>query len=297
MKQVLTEFTGFQNRLFNSTYGEQAANWLYDLVCDAIRDRKADGVECRKVKHRLFDQPSVIVRIPGTSSNERERNETVIIGAHLDSIGTQRFNPESRAPGADDDGMCFETCMFFQCVLTCLLEIGSGVVALVEILHILMKGTFLRTKRTIELHWYAAEEVGLRGSQDIATQYKVEQKSVAGMLMMDMIGYSPNKADSVIGIVTDFVDPALTELLRTLVATYVGIPFRERKCGRPCSDHASWNLLGFPACRVFESDKMQNPNNHSENDTVDTIDFDHVANFVKLTMAYALELADVDETT
>jgi leucyl aminopeptidase len=37
----------------------------------------------------------------------------------------------------------------------------------------------------IEFHWYAAEEGGLLGSQDIAAAYEKEGVDVRGMLQMD----------------------------------------------------------------------------------------------------------------
>lgn len=37
----------------------------------------------------------------------------------------------------------------------------------------------------VEFHWYAAEEGGLLGSQDIASAYEKEGANVRGMLQMD----------------------------------------------------------------------------------------------------------------
>ena len=37
----------------------------------------------------------------------------------------------------------------------------------------------------VEFHWYAGEEGGLLGSQDIAASYEQEGKNVKGMFQMD----------------------------------------------------------------------------------------------------------------
>ena len=81
--------------------------------------------------------------IPGTS-DAQATGPVVIIGAHLDSINkTDHTTP---APGADDD--------------------ASGIATLVEIVQQIATG-HLTFQRTVELHAYAAEEVGLVGSLDV----------------------------------------------------------------------------------------------------------------------------------
>lgn len=64
-------------------------------------------------------------------------------------------NEQSIAPGADDD--------------------ASGIASLSEIIRVLRDNNF-RPKRSVALMAYAAEEVGLRGSQDLANQYKAQGK-------------------------------------------------------------------------------------------------------------------------
>jgi hypothetical protein len=52
-----------------------------------------------------------------------------------------------------------------------------------EVFRVLAKNGF-RGSRSIEFHAYAAEEVGLRGSQAIASTYQKEGKVVAGMMQL-----------------------------------------------------------------------------------------------------------------
>ena len=95
----------------------------------------------------------------------------MILGAHLDSINR---SDESQAPGADDN--------------------ASGIAAQTEILRIL-KAANATFARNIEIHAYAAEEVGLLGSADLASQASSSGKLITAMLQMDMIGYSATTND------------------------------------------------------------------------------------------------------
>src|SRR5690606_36016742 len=91
-----------------------------------------------------------------------------------------------------------------------------------------------KPNRTIEFHLYAAEEIGLRGSQEIANLYKSQGKKVAGMLMMDQTSWKGK--DDAIGVLTDYVSPELTQFLRMLVDAYSGKKWKNIRCGYACTD-------------------------------------------------------------
>lgn len=136
-------------------------------------------------------------------------------------------------PGADDD--------------------GSGSITNMEIFTILCeaqsKGLF-NLKYPLEFHWYAAEEVGLRGSQDVAAQYKKLNKKVMAVLHFDMTGYR-GKSDSM-GVITDYVDKDLTKFLKSIISQYTNKNILESKCNYACSDHASYTKAGFRSAFPFE---------------------------------------------
>lgn len=84
----------------------------------------------------------------------------------MDSINSN--SPTSgRAPGADDD--------------------GTGTVNLMEAFRVLLAAGF-RPTNPVEFHWYAAEEVGLLGSQAIANSYKSAGVNVKAFMELDMSG-------------------------------------------------------------------------------------------------------------
>ena len=166
IKANLDQFTSFHNRYFASEYGAQSAKWLLDLITSTIKEAGADkyGVTVKPFAHK-WAQHSIILSIPGKS------NSTVVVGAHQDSANyLDRI--DGRAPGADDD--------------------GSGTMTILEVLRVLLASKDIlegRAENTIEFHWFAAEEAGLLGSQDVFREYEKTGRDVKAMLQQDMTGF------------------------------------------------------------------------------------------------------------
>jgi len=273
LQNHLETFTGFYTRYYKSSYGAKSSAWLLTTVDEIVKDSGADkyGAIVQPFKHP-WGQHSVIATIPGKS------NATVVIGAHQDSINL--FLPDFlAAPGADDD--------------------GSGTVTIMEALRVLLTSKdFIKgnAENTVEFHWYSAEEGGLLGSQAIFSEYEKTGRDVKAMLQQDMTGYiqktlEQGKNESV-GVITDFVDPSLTEFIKKIITEYCDIPYTETKCGYACSDHASASKAGYPAAFVIESDFENSDDKiHSTEDTIDRLSFDHMIQHAKLTLGLVYELA------
>lgn len=276
MRKHLEKFTSFHTRYYKSDYGVQSAQWLFEQVSDTIADAGADkhNVTVEKFPHP-WGQFSIIARIPGKSE------KTVVVGAHQDSINL--FLPSIfAAPGADDD--------------------GSGTVTTLEALRVLLRSDDVvqgNASNTVEFHWYSAEEGGLLGSQAIFNSYNKNERKIVAMLQQDMTGYIHNtiaagEPESV-GVITDYVDPGLTNFIKKTVEEYCDIPYVETKCGYACSDHASASKYGYPSAFVIESDfKYSDKNIHTTKDTIDLLSFDHMLQHAKMTLGYAYELAMAD---
>jgi len=247
-------------RYYTSQTGKDAAQDIYNTFIQYKNQHNRQDVKVDFFSHSWL-QPSVIARIEGAGPN---KNELVILGAHEDSISSS-----GNAPGADDD--------------------ASGVSVLLEAYRILLANGFI-PDRSIEFQTYAAEEVGLRGSQDIANNYGGNNVNVYSMLQLDMTMY-PSSTPR-IGVITDFVDPSLTAFLRKLCTAYADIPFVDTRCGYGCSDHASWTRAGYQACFPFEAAfNNANPRIHTPNDLISYLSVDHGAEFVKVAVGYAVELS------
>ena len=138
----------FPNRYYASPHGRAAAEWIRD-TWSALAARHARAhVALHESCTSCSTQPSVILSIQGSDLAD----EVVVVGAHLDSIkGNGSDGDNQVAPGADDD--------------------ASGVATMTEIIRVALASGW-KPRRTVEFHAYAAEEVGLRGSNAIANQYQ-----------------------------------------------------------------------------------------------------------------------------
>ena len=206
------------------------------------------------------DQPSVIVRFEGQTNDQ----PLVILGAHLDSINS-RGGPDSAAPGADDN--------------------ATGVANLVATAKFIVEHN-LTFRRPIELHAYAAEEIGLVGSGHIAATYRAQNRPIAGMMQLDMTGYTSDSKPTIY-LVGTHTDEDLTSRLGELLQTYLGGNFKIAPLFGGTSDHKSWHDLGYSAAFPFQNPLAYNPNIHTENDLIPKLNAPPLmSRFLGLSLAY-----------
>jgi hypothetical protein len=215
---------------------------------------------------------NIIVTLEGTS----HREESVIIGAHYDSVyGT---------PGADDN--------------------ASAVAVLMELCHTLKD---YRPQRTLKMIFFVLEEppsfmTPAMGSIVYAQQARDRGEHIHGMISLEMVGYF-NEAEgsqafpvpglqwifpdrgNFIGVVGNVHSRELTlavaESLKagsTLpVEHLVALPFIP---GIGLSDHGSFWKMGFRAVMVTDTAFYRNPNYHRSKDTIETLRFDKMSQLV-----------------
>ena len=245
---TIAHLAGYQNRYYASPEGKAAAEWIRD-TWQGLAGTRTDVTSELFGCSNCSTQPSVILTIRGTD----QPNEIVVLGAHLDSInGSAGGNLAQRAPGADDD--------------------ASGIATLTEVLRIAMASGW-KPRRTVKFMGYAAEEVGLRGSNAIARAHKAAGANVVAVLQMDMTNYRAS-TNVDMRLVTDFSNPALKVFLTELFDTYLaprGMVRGTDTCGYACSDHASWTSAGYPSGYFFEAGSANGgsfPHIHTTNDTL-----------------------------
>lgn len=278
MQANLEQLSSFHTRYYKSDYGRQSSEWLLSRIREVIGQSPAAGVNITATAfpHRAFPQASIVVRMAGRT------DDTVVVGAHQDSINL--FLPSLlAAPGADDD--------------------GSGTVTILEALRVLLTAPAVVAagglRNTLEFHWYAAEEGGLLGSQDLFKTYAGTGRRVKAMLQQDMTGFvartlQAGQVESV-GVIVDFVSPELTAFVKRVIDGYCDIPWVETQCGYACSDHASASKAGYPSAFVIESAFEYSDNHiHGTDDVIKYLDFGHMAQHAKMTLAFAYELAFAD---
>jgi leucyl aminopeptidase len=258
---MIQQLSANPTRYYTSTTGIAVSSWLRDQWVMLASARPDVTVEL--FAHAGFSQKSVIATIPGTT----KANELVVVGGHIDSISSG-----ATAPGADDD--------------------ASGIAVMSEVLRALLAVDY-RPERTIKFMAYAAEEVGLRGSQDIASKEKAKGTNVVAVIQLDMTNYKGSTKD--IYLMQDYTNAAQNTFVGNLIDTYVGATWATSECGYGCSDHASWYNQGFatsmPAEAAFED---SNPSLHTVNDTLANTGNNaaHSFKFAKLVTAFAAELGE-----
>ncbi len=263
--KTVSDLAAYRNRFYKSETGVSSANFIADQFRAIAKNRSDVTVDL--FAHKKWAQPSVVVTMKGTGP---QANEIVVIGGHEDSINQSAFGSKNMdAPGADDN--------------------ATGVATILEVFRVLVDTNF-KPNRTLMFMTYAAEEVGLLGSQEIANQFKLEKKSVVGVVQFDMTGFM-GAGDQVV-FMTDFTSPELTQFSQKLLDTYVKAKWSTDKCGYACSDHASWNKAGYMAVMPFEATMGgDNKDIHSSRDLISKLDFNHSLHFAKLGLAFMAELS------
>ncbi len=265
--------TQYNNRYYLNTSGQQSALWIRDLWQGYATGRS--DITVTTYNHSGYIQPSVIMTINGATLPD----EVIVVGGHLDSIqsGANNSDPATIAPGADDN--------------------ASGIAAISEAVRVLLADGFV-PDRTVKFMGYAAEEVGLRGSGDIAADHANAGTNVVGVMQFDMTDFNGSVEDIV--FIDDNTNADLTSFVASLVDTYQPeLQWTTTTCGYACSDHASWHNQGFPAVFPFEARfGDHNLSIHTVNDTLATLgnQTDHALKFSKVALSFVVETGLADCT-
>ena len=207
-----------------------------------------------------------------TIAGEKSAAETVVIGAHYDTV--------TGTPGADDN--------------------ASGVAVLLELSR-LLRG--VRPDRTIKLVFFCLEEPPVfrtpsMGSFVYAERAKAAGERIAAMISLEMLGYYgtaeggqafPLPFMSLFFRTTpDFIAVVGNLSSRRLVGD-VAASLRETGMvvetlstvslvpGVDFSDHRSFWKMGYPAVMLTDTAFYRNPHYHASSDTIDTLDFRRMA--------------------
>ncbi|QDQ29427.1 M20/M25/M40 family metallo-hydrolase [Chitinimonas arctica] len=272
---TINGLTAFKNRYYTSQDGVAASDWLYRQWLSLANERRGD-IAVEQIAHPGFPQMSVVLTIVGTDLAD----EIVVLGGHIDTVhddadGDDDTTENTRAPGADDD--------------------ASGIASLTEAARVIIDSGY-KPRRTIKFMAYAAEEIELNGSRDIAK--RLAKADIVGVLQLDMTNYKGSDRD--IYMCSDYTGKAQNKFLVDLVRTYLRAPLYPQslttgwtRCGEEGSDHVSWHERGFAASMPFESaEGEKNVHIHSEHDTLGNSDpsGEHALKFGRLAAAFAVEL-------
>jgi Zn-dependent M28 family amino/carboxypeptidase len=189
---------------------------------------------------------NVVGFLPGT--DEKLKEEYVIIGAHYDHLGLGGSGSGSRMPdslavhhGADDN--------------------ASGVAAIIELAQKLSNDK--TNKRPILFVAFTAEEFGLIGSRAFVSEPPFSLKNSTAMFNFDMVG----RLDTAKNLTVGGIGTALET--QTLIDRLIhGFKLKISKEGLGPSDHASFYGVNIPV--IYFSSGVHDQY-HTPNDTYDKI--------------------------
>jgi hypothetical protein len=206
------------------------------------------------------------------------RSKVSVVGAHYDVCGNQ--------PGADDN--------------------ASGVAGLIELARLLAEKKD-SIPRQVQFVAYANEEPPHFGTEDMGSFVHAKGLHDGGieverMISLEMIGYFTDKEDSqeyplgilkwfyptrgdFIAVVSNFGSGSLRKRIRDAIGGNSRIACRS--LGAPAalvgvdfSDHRNYWIFGYKAVMVTDTAFLRNKRYHRISDTIETLDFDKMAQVV-----------------
>lgn len=267
MNGIVTHLSSYKNRYYKSPEGAAALRWIGSEWSRLTAGRSDAKVEY--YKYATHDQPTVILTIEG--SDPQVKDQMIILGGHGDSINTDNEGVDSHAPGADDN--------------------AAGIAVLSDIVRVMVNQNY-QPRHTIQFIAYAAEEVGIQGSYELARVYREKKTKVLGVMQFDGVNYNVKKTFDM-ALISDSTNPEQNMFLASLIDKYVKATWTWEQCGYGCSDHAAWNYEGYRASFPVEAiNAEQTPYLHTDKDTFDKSNFttEHASLFTKLGIAYLIEL-------
>jgi hypothetical protein len=250
---------------------EMATQYVFEFMQDL-----GLSVSYHEWTYGSYTNRNVIGEIIGSDTPD----EIVLITAHLDSQPSGEL-----APGADDN--------------------ASGSVGVMMAAQALSEYDFQRTVRFVLL---TGEEQGLLGSDRYARKLAEAGDNVVAVYNMDMIAWdirnkpklriytrgkrNPGYEGDMV-IANTFVDVVDTYALDTVLIPEI-TPHGELWEGH-WSDHASFWDEGFSAVCAIESDTSDynSKNYHTVNDTISTLNFTYLTNYIRASVGTAAHLAEV----
>lgn len=268
IRNHILELEAYGTRYHTTAKAKQAVLDLKTKWENLIAANGRTDISVKLINHINTPMPSLIFTIKGNVNPE----EYVIVGGHMDSIASG-----SVAPGADDN--------------------ASGIATITEMIRILLELKF-QPKKTVEFMAFAAEEIGLVGSGEIAKDYSNRGVDVLSYVQFDMTNYKGSAQD--VYITTDaYNSNDLNVFLIELMEHYNktgshAFTYGNTICNYGCSDHASWADYGYSAAFPFET-KFSEANKaiHSSQDklSVSGNNANHAVKFAKLGLEYIIETA------
>lgn len=290
----LTQIEGIRHRNENLGHLED----VKDMIEQKFSEAGVETVRLDFTYDAEYNSENIIGRLEGGT----ESDTIFIVDGHFDTVHI--------SPGADDN--------------------GSAVAGMLEILRVLSPYNF---NKTIHFIGFDLEEEGKVGSKNYVLNHVVDKLNVKGVFNMEMIAYYSGTTNSQTfptgfsllypdlysevqseGFKGNFIasvgDPNSVELMQSFEnAATMYVPALEVKSieapsnwaiitpdfGR--SDHAPFWEVNIPALFITDTANFRNPNYHTSNDKIGTLNFPFMLNVIKAIVAALAEGAEINHST
>jgi hypothetical protein len=200
-----------------------------------------------------------------------QKDEYVVVGAHLDHLGMQK---DDAFNGANDN--------------------ASGCAAVLEAAE---AAAMSPQKRSIFIVFFTGEEGAGHGSYHFVDNFPFPLEKIKLAINVDMVGRdSPQFPDSVLGIAPDNLKFQLSEFMEKANESVGKANLKTSKSGEDFGDHyggsdeAMFHFRGIPAVLITRG--FNSPDYHKTSDEPDKIDYDRVAEASRLIFALITEAAN-----
>lgn len=193
--------------------------------------------------------------------DEKLKNEIIIIGAHYDHIGTvKQVEDDVVANGANDN--------------------AAGTSAVLEIANYF--AATKSNKRSILLALFTAEEMGLKGSENLAKQLKNKDIDLYTMLNFEMIGV-PFVNRDYIAFVTGYelsnLSDKINEYANFKLTGYSEVS-KKYNLFRRSDNYVFYEFFNAPSQTISSCDLTNYDYYHHVDDEADKLDYEHMANLI-----------------
>jgi Zn-dependent M28 family amino/carboxypeptidase len=241
----------------NAYISRESATLLWRLL-------DAGPVEAEvNIQGTLTGKPVTVYNTVAEIKGSEKPDELVIIGGHLDSwdLGT----------GATDN--------------------GTGSMAVLAAARALVKSG-VKPKRTIRFVLFTGEEQGLNGSRAYVAAHKEEMSKISGVLVHD----TGTGKVLTIGLMHNYgLRETMGRVLYPL-ATDKSIGLAEPSLrSEGGSDHVPFDAEGVPASWCIQEVANYEKDHHSQNDTLDRVKWDDLAEGAQVLAVYAYNVAQLSE--
>jgi Iap family predicted aminopeptidase len=194
-------------------------------------------------------------------NDEKLKNEIIIIGAHYDHIGTaKQVGDDIIANGANDN--------------------AAGTSAVLEIANYF--AATKSNKRSVLVALFTAEEMGLKGSENLAKKLKEKNIDLYTMLNFEMIGV-PFKDRDYIAFVTGYelsnMSAKINEYTNSNLTGYSEVS-KKYSLFKRSDNYVFYEFFNAPSQTISSCDLTNYDYYHHVDDEADKLDYEHMTNLV-----------------